>query len=469
MSININSESYCRKVYLDYHCYGNTLGTTSTEMGEIVEAWKDRLPSWQNTVTSDENEYEFDDSEFENSKAAGKQAGIEATDGYDGKKHGGGIAAGCVMSAGSAVGAGFAAVGSEAVGKLAGEKATKIVGEKAAEKAGGEVTKKAGAKLSAYVAATLAIINATRYLAAKPNKEGKEACDAMQNEMLNAQGAATDAQSEMEAMGEELITLSDEANEYNEEANEQIEEQKSEYDMYMQSIEALKAKVESGEPLTEDEKALYSELVKLASESGVTIQETTEETGETVEDIYSDMGSYQEGYDYAAETIGEIEGLTDYAESFDKTTQTMCYVEGASQTLNAASGASAAARLFAGPWWNWIIAGLSLGASAASGVGAAEQFKWAGEVGTEIDMRESTQDLNAETSDMYSQEIDNYDGWMTGVEDLELEIPDEIEPPEETALPESTTTGTEEPEVKTSTGFGVATETEDTKKKEEEK
>ena len=38
--------------------------------------------------------------------------------------------------------------------------------------------------------------------------------------------------------------------------------------MYKASYEALKAKAESGEPLTEEEKALYQELVKYMTETG---------------------------------------------------------------------------------------------------------------------------------------------------------------------------------------------------------
>ena len=52
-----------------------------------------------------------------------------------------------------------------------------------------------------------------------------------------------------------------------------------------------------------------------------------------------------------------------------------------------------------------------------------------------------TQSFNTETMDMYDEEIITYDGHMTGVEDLELEIPDDVEAPEDTALPPTTGDG----------------------------
>ena len=83
--------------------------------------------------------------------------------------------------------------------------------------------------------------------------------------------------------------------------------------------------------------------------------------------------------------MGNTEGLTDYAESFDKTAQILCYVEGAAQSLNAISSGKSAyeAGAFAasGSWffgvtaWAWAFAAMGATGAATSGVGAAEQFK----------------------------------------------------------------------------------------------
>ena len=412
MSININSEAACRKAYLNYHCYGNSMNISADEMGEITKKWESKLNSWQATVSNDENQYEFDDSDYANSKEDGKKQGEEATGGKPS------TAAGAAQSYGSGIGA----LGSAVCAAVA-------------------LAKKGGSKVLMWVAAGLCAAVPITYYAHKPNKDGKQACDAMQNEMTNAQAALSETQADMKNMANELIELSDEANEANEDANDNLEEQKTEYDMYRESYEALKAKAESGEPLTEEEKALYQELVKYMTETGENIEETQEEATDVVGELYEDMGSYQEGYDYAAETMGEVEGTTDFAAGFDSTTRTMCYVEAGAQTLNAVTAGIAATKLMGKAFVGWAFAAVGFAAAASSGVAAGQQIKWAGEVGTEIDMRKDTQSFNTETMDMYTEEIDAYDGQMTGVEDLELEIPDDVEAPEDTALPPTTGDG----------------------------
>jgi hypothetical protein len=84
---------------------------------------------------------------------------------------------------------------------------------------------------------------------------------------------------------------------------------------------------------------------------------------------------------------------------------------------------------------NWALGIATIAAGVSSGVAAGQQFKLAGEVGNEIQMRKTAQDINAETSDMYDIEIDNYDALMSGVGDLEIELPDDVEPVEESSLP----------------------------------
>ncbi len=503
LSRALNSQSYAFKCWENFYYGNNTMGIDSKSMGEIKQTWKEEIPNWQANALDDENAYEIPDDDFDNAYKNGRQAGQDAT-GYDGKT-GGTIARGV----GDAVVAGTNAVisfglikgtygvGANLVGKTAAKagaqaanKAVSKLGEGVAKETAQEVGRKAatetsskvlekGGNTSWMIGAPINLIQGTLYQTLKPNKEEKEACDKLQDTMAESQAATMSAQEEMAAMGEELMTLSDEAATYNEEANEQIEEEKTEYDMYMQTYTALKEKAESGEQLTEEEKALYTEIVGLLTESGEVIQEVQDDTSDTVTTIYDDMGTFQEGYDYAAETVAEIQGITDYAESFDKTTQVMCYVEAASQGLNVASSAKnawqAGAFAMSGSWafgataWAWAFVAMAAAGGAMSGVGAAEQINWAGQVGTEIEARKATQDLNAATNDVYEAEVENYDGWMSGVEDLELEIPDEIEAPEDTSLPGETATGEEET-APVSTGFGLGAVTEENdKKKEEEK
>lgn len=470
MSININSESYCRRAYLNYHCYGNTMGITAEEMGQITQTWSSKISSWQNSVSSDETEYEFDDSDYSNYKAKGENSAKDAT-GYDGN-NGGSVAHTVGDAASSITGAGITIAGKVAAktgGGLAGTSLAKAAGQQAAIKAGqggvgaggkvylteagkataAEGTKQAGKAAGFIIGCVMGAITAAAYWIKKPNKEEKEACDVLLTEMGTAQGTLSETQDDMANMANEIMELSDEANSSNEDANSEIEEKKSEYDMYMRTYEALKAKVDSGEALSESEKSLYKSIVGYLEETGSSIDEISEEATDTVSDLYGEIEGYQSGYDDAAAKMAEVEGLTDFAASFDKTTRVMCYVEGAAQTLNAASSAysayEAAAFAASGTWafgataWAWAFAAVGLAAAASSGVSAGQQFKWGGEIGNEIEAREATQDLNTGTMDMYDEELDGFAGALEGVEDLELAIPDDVAPPEDDGAALATT------------------------------
>lgn len=340
--------------------------------------------------------------------------------------------------------ANFVGKAAEKAAAKAASKAAAKGAEKAAEKgteAASKVTK-AGKNISWTITAPLALAVGTAYQAKKPNKTEKEACDELQNSMTDAQASLASAQGDMEDYASNVEELTDEATAQNEDANASIEDDKTEFDMYKASYDALMEKVNSGETLTEDEQNLLKELVPLMQKLGVSIQDTSDEATDIVGTLHEEIGTYQEGYDDAAATMAEVEGVTDYAEGFDSATRTMCYVEAASQGLNAASGtqASIKAGTFAASGgiftaWAWAFVGMGAAGAAMSGVGTAQQIKWAGEVGTEISMRKETQNLNIDTQSMYDENIDVYDGQLQSVEDLELEIPDDIEAPETPETP----------------------------------
>lgn len=448
LSNALNSQAYAYKCWYNYNYGNNTMGISAKDMGEITQTWNGELNNWHATALDDENAYEIEDDDFSTAKNNGRNQAEDKT-GYDGKQ-GGQVTRTVVDATMGVTGALATTVGAKVAGNIgtqlggslvanAGEKIAAGAAKKATKEVTEEATKEATQKAGTWsIAAPLALTQATLYMAKKPNKEQKEACDAMQDEMLNAQSALYNAQDDMSTMGDELTELSDEAQMANEDANDEIEEQKSEFDTYKATYDALMEKVEAGETLTDDEKELLQELVPIMQELGVGISETQEETTEVVGDIYDEMGTYQEGYDNAAATVGEVEGLTDYAESFDESTRTMCYVEAGAQTLNAASGAKAgiqagiaAAGSLGFNAWAWACAAMGASAGVMSGIGATQQFQWAGDVGTEIDMRRDTQDVNSLTNDIYGESIENYDGWMSGVEELEIEMPEDMEDPEE--------------------------------------
>ena len=473
------SQAYAYKCWYNYNYGGNTLGISANDIGKITQTWKGELSNWQATAMDDENAYEIEDDDYSMALDDGYKLGQDKT-GYDGGKNGMGArsgidvglgAAGAVVSSGVVNGAlgGVSKAVTGGLAKTMGKLGAKEVGEKTVANA---TSAKEG---SWIVAAPLALAQGTAYLAKKPNKEQKEACDELQDEMVNSQAALSAAQSDMSTYNEEIVALSDEAAVYNEDANEQIEEQKSEYDVYKATYEALMEKVNAGETLSEDEKSLLKELVPIMQELGVTINETSEETTDTTSEIYDEMDSYVEGFDNVASTVAEVQGVTDFAESFDEATKNNCVAEAVGQGLNAASGTYAATKagIFAasvGPFtaWAWAFAGMGAAGAAMSATGVAQQTKWAGEVGNEIEMRKTTQDLGSTTSDIYDESIDGYEGSMAAVEDLELLIPEDMEAPEEVPTVPEGEDGEEKP---AATGFGLAGSNsgEDGKKDEKDK
>ena len=442
--INLSSEAWCRQAYLNYHCYGNTMGYTPMQIGQICGAWPDRVESWQLSVSNDQVEYDFDDSDYHEFIEQGKKDAAENV-GHKGKK-GGDLAEGIGHNV-AAVGGAYINVHStvnnfsEIKNGLSSMKAGNL------GKGGSGSVKNAGAGL--WIATIQQCLTAAAYLVKKPNKESKEACDKLQGEMTDAQSTLNGAQSDMCEYAEEVATLSDEAFEYNEDANDEIEDQKADYDFYLKTYEALVAKIEAGEPLDDEEKELYKYCVELLGQIGTNIDEIAEDNTEEVNDINDDMANYQAEYDTVAEKMGNIEGLTDFAEGFDKNTKKMCIMTSVSHGINAASSAITAIRWVAQCGWWGLIGSAFCGVAGGISIAAtAEQKRWAGEVSNEIALRGGTQDLNVVTNKVYDEEIDYYAGMMEGVEDLEMVVPDDVEAPEDAPNPDVPTEDPDDPKKK---------------------
>lgn len=268
LSNALNSQAYAYKCWYNYNYGNNTMGISAKDMGEITQTWNGELNNWHATALDDENAYEIEDDDFSTARNNGRNQAEDKT-GYDGKQGGQYVrtgldaAAGVAGALGSTIGSGVAnsvaqgvagglikntakkvgekaatsaatKAAAEEAGKKAAEGLTGEAATKAAEEAATKTTEEAAKNASDKVAsknvgwiitAPLALATGTAYTAKKPNKEQKEACDAMQDEMLNAQSALYTAQDDMSTMGDELTELSDEAQMANEDANDEIEEQ----------------------------------------------------------------------------------------------------------------------------------------------------------------------------------------------------------------------------------------------------
>ena len=375
-------------------------------------------------MSVDSTKYEISDEDFNDAKSDGKQNAKDGT-GYDGgKTYGAVVDAG--LAAGSTLGAASFEVAGHLTRKVIGGAAGKAVDGLSKAKNGAAKNKNLGAHATVILAAALA----AKYWLQKPNKDQHEAALHLQkNEFVEGQNSLSQTQEDLQAASEEVLELTEEAEDKNEEANQTIEEKKTMFDFYKQQYEALKAKKEAGERLTPDEKALMRSLAPQMETAGTEINDISETTSNEVGELNDKIGEYQDSFDESAENIAEVQGVTDFAEGFDENTRTMMYVEGAAQGLNSISAFAAAAKLTVSGWWNWAFAAIGYAAGTSSAAASGQQLLWAKEMSGEIDARQNLQDLGDTTNEMYEEELDNYAGSIEVVEDLELEVPEDIEAP----------------------------------------
>lgn len=413
---------------------------TADQRGQLVAKWgADKINQWSSV---DGTEYVIDDASYDAAKEAGKQATADSV-GYNGKKNYRSVADTALSTAGAVGGRVLGATVFKSIGaKILGGKVAGAVAKKAGTTAATKAGEKAIGKCVGDIATvTFAAAEVAHYLAAKPNDDQYDAAmKVMESELPQGEASLYDAQANMEDATAEITELSEEAAELNEETNENIEEQKILFDFYRNQYEAIKTKAESGVPLTLDEKALAEKLAPMMTEIGEGIITLGEETTEGVEELYGNIEGYQESYDEAGETIAEVEGMTDYAEGFDENTRTMCYFEAAAQGINSASAGAASASLFAkasapGAWALYIPAGIGAVASLASAKFVLDQTKMASDISDEIHARRGVQELGVNTTEIYGEELDNFEGTKEVVEDLELEMPEDLETPQPIPVP----------------------------------
>ncbi len=471
MLINTITQTEAYKTWYDYYYCQNSKGTSEEVITEICNTYKAQIKNWKVIASTDENQYIISDDKLGRSKEKGNDDAANKT-GY--KNSTGQKVVQHTRAIGDAA-AGVAGALAVTVGnKVANKLAKKVVGDaaqKAANKAidkamnkamtkGEEMitkeaeeeivkksSKTAGKSIGFILSATLAAAEAAMYMVKKPNKEQKEACDALQEEQRDAQGRLIDAQDQIHQASEDSESLAEEAEANNEDAADRIDEEKTTFDLNRIMLNALRAKANSGNQLTQNEHDSMNKLVSSLQNSKISIKNIQGETKESNDEIKDEQLDMQSEFDSAAATMGEVQGLTDYAESLDEMTRTLCYVEAAAQQLNAISGAKAAWQagsfaLSGGIFtaWAWPFAAMGTYAASVSEVGAFEQCSFAKHIGEEIELREYTQNLNSESQEIYDDEIEMYEGVIDIVDKLELPEPDDLEIPEDINVLTDTTT-----------------------------
>lgn len=455
VSLNLNNEVECRKAYINYYVHGNTGGYSASDMGKIASKYsQSEINKWLEGITTlsqDTTEYQMTDDEKSDSQKAGAKAMNEAT-GYDGDNSG--LNARAI---GDGVAAGVTTAGAACTTFTGGLKKTAKAG--------------CGSRWITRIACATASATGIAYAAKKPNSEQVKACGEATNQIGAIQGSMNDTQADIEEATSKADELAEEGSALQEEANENIEKEKTDYDFYTNSYITLKEKIDGGEKLTEDEQKMYEECIKYMTETGQNIADIQNESSETMNDINSDIEDLTDSYTSSQESIEEYSGALDAVSKFDETTQNACYAEYISQNVNMISGGASALEMgaiaaseYASGSWGFAIADtvLALGATTGaviSGIGANEQHNFAGEAGKTIEIRKQTQTMNEELSNFHTENLELYTANVDLVQNATVEIPDDIEPPEdnaEDALADNLTN--DEPEVETLNMFGMPVE-----------
>ena len=401
----------------------------------IIEKWK----------SVDNTQYKIDDDDWNAAKDAGKDRAKEET-GHDGSKQSALRVIG--LDAAGAAATGAMAIAGKKIGSFISNKGANFIGKSysylechGSEKnlLGKEIKNgnSAGKNVSDIITVGIGVAAAANYQWNRPNEDQHDAAMKLFNAaegggglLEEGQYSLEEAQSIMEAASEETQALTEEAEEINEDANEQIEDDKTNFDFFRKQYEYLKAKAESGEKLTPDEKAVLAKLAPIMEQMVTDINDTQEGAATDLNDKSEEIAGFESEYDTGAETMAEVQGLTDFAEGFDSSTRTMAYIEGVSQGITSVTTGAAAARLATK---GGLSFGVTLALAAAGGVAAVrlgfaskEQFQWAGQIGQEIDVREQTQDLGTETEEVYDTELDNFASNLDIIQDLEIEVPEDV-------------------------------------------
>ncbi len=405
-------------------------GNVSVEQkGQLVEKWgADNVNKW---LSVDSTSYEIDDFDYKYAKEAGADSAKDST-GYDGGKTYGAVGD-AALSAGAAVGGRL--LGGQLVNagaKLIG--ASKDIMQDTLSLG----TKKGPVKLSDIATAILSSAVAAKYWLQKPNEDQvKAARQLMSNDLPEGFSTLEEAQEDLEEASAKVTELTEEADAKNEDANKKIQEQKAQFDYKKQQYQALKAKKEGGEELTPDEEDLLKRLAPEMEGMVSTISETGETVTSEVGALNDEIGEYEASYDESAEKIATVEGVTDFAEGFDENTRTMMYVEGAAQGVNMVSAGIAAVKLWAKATLSFgattVFAAMASAAALASRKAMTQQLGWAKEMTSEIDLRREVQDEVSNKTDLYDEELDNYAGNVEIVENLEVEVPQDLEVPQNVA------------------------------------
>lgn len=427
-SINLNNINACKEAYVNYYYDNNTKNISENDINEIEARYKTELKGWKADVSNDKNVYDIEDDSQEDSQSKSNS-----------KKASSRSKASLGIAAASAVG------GAVAV-NLANKAAMNVIrgSQSGFSEAGKSIAEQANNKsaMGFIVECTLGLANGTLYQASKPNKDEHKELMEIETQMQDYLSNLEEEQSVMEEDVETVESIVEVADAVEEESAESIEELQKEYEEKLVRQEELKAKIDSGEPLTEEESREYEQLGDDLSTLSEKISKLSEDSTDEIEEITEDAETVQEDLDSTAETVENIQDKADYAASFDNSTQEMCIVESVAQGINVLSStkgavdafkfAQAGATLFGSTLWANAFGAMGVAGAAMSAAGVAEQIKMSSEIGKEIDVRKEVQSLNTEVADIQSETADALTDATDNIEEITTDIEDTDIPEVET-------------------------------------
>ena len=426
MSININDAAQCKAIWINYKYRNNSLKVSADDIKAIEEKYSGKLNNWKLEASKDINQYEITDT-VTSDKTGGNtaKAGINAA---------GTVAVGTfsMLKGGwkevkGNIGKLFSKGGrSELVeSSLTTKTTTKRAAEGLANEQGCEK-----ASASTYVQAAMAIATALLYTLTKPNRNEAEEAMALMNDLQESQDQLIATNEEMQATAEEAQAMADAAETRQNDVNDEIIGDKELFDANMRSYKYLKAKADSGEPLTKEEAANYKRLCCVMNNIGNGINKKGEALTDEIQSVYSDVGEKLETLETGAAQIDEIANFSNEAIDFNSGLKTAATVEMVSQGLNVIQGTTAGIRLLGLGFWNAILAAASFGAAATSGAAVMDQKNIRNQAGMAQDFSEATLDFSDQSAEVHAISDAEWNDAMSVIEQLGPDITDNMKAPD---------------------------------------
>lgn len=439
----LNKEAYAYNCWVNKNYENNTLAITDDELKQIEDRWgQQRVQNWKFEAENDHTEYEIDDDDFDLAALESQEdtkAEVEEKTGEGSAKvqKGNNTAniSGAIVGVAGATGtivtgvAAATAAATNAVAQIAATTAQTtyvtaistsglysptslsaasnlMTAGTNAQTASAAASKAASVgKAMCYVGCAISLAVGVLYEATRPNKKPYEALMELKELMKTSTDNLVQEQLAMEALGNEAAEKTSVVESEQEKKQNEINT-KAQVLMFASLIQMdLQSKVNSGEPITAAEKAMFDNAAGQISTLAEEVKTLSLDLTAFSETGASEISFLTGEFDEHALNIANALGQAEFAASFDQVTRNLCIVQAASQALNVVSGSvNGALAIGTGPW-GWPFAAMGFAGAGMSTHGVIEQSIFANNIKEEIDIRENLQAKVNEALESYSLNI----------------------------------------------------------------